>query len=84
MYAKQKHQVRQTKHQVRQTKHQVRQPKYQVRQTKHQVRDFNQKSTPKKTNTDIRCFVAMLFLSQIYALFGVPFTGLKNLVAYQK
>ena len=24
------------------------------------------------------------FLSQIYALFGVPFTGLKNMVAYQK
>ena len=47
MYAKQKHQVRQTKHQVRQTKHKVRQPKYQVRQTKQQVRNFNQKSTPK-------------------------------------
>ena len=24
------------------------------------------------------------FLSRIYALFGVPFTGLKNMVAYQK
>ena len=60
MYAKQKHQVRQTKHQVRQTKHKVRQPKYQVRQTKHQVRNFNQKSTPKK-DIDLRCFVAMQF-----------------------
>ena len=45
---------------------------------------FQSKEHAKKTNTDIHCFVAMLFLSRIYALFGVPFTGLKNLVAYQK
>ena len=25
-----------------------------------------------------------MFLSQIYAFFGVPFRGLKNMVAYQK
>ena len=72
-----KHQVRQTKHQVRQTKHKVCQPKYQVRQTKHQVRNFNQKSTPKKTNIDLRCFVAMQFCREFTHIFGVPFTGLK-------
>ena len=30
------------------------------------------------------CFVAIQFLLRFYALFGVPFTGLKNMVAYQK
>ena len=84
MYAKQKHQVRQTKHQVRQTKHKVRQPKYQVRQTKHQVRNFNQKSTPKK---QILIYAALLrcnFCREFMHFFGTPFTGLNNLVAYQK
>ena len=43
VYAKQKHQVRQTKHQVRQTKHIVRQPKYQVRQIKAKYTKQNTK-----------------------------------------
>ena len=45
-------------------------------------------STPTKTastvNIDLRCFVAMQFLSQIYALFWRTFYRPKNLVAYQK
>ena len=64
---------------------------YSVRQTKTPSTPnktpsarFQSKEHAKKTNTDIHCFVAMLFLSRIYALFGVPFTGLKNLVLYQK
>ena len=42
------------------------------------------KEYAKQINTDLRCFVVMQFLLQIYALFGVPFTGQKNMVAYRK
>ena len=38
-------------------------------------------STPTKK---LRCFVARQFFLQIYALFGVLFSGPKNMVAYQK
>ena len=41
------------------------------------------KKAPSSPNKK-RCFVARQFLSQIYAFFGVPFRGLKNMVAYQK
>ena len=51
----------------------VRQPKYQVRQTKHQVRNFNQKSSQKKQ--------ILIYAVLLRYFFGVPFTGLKNMVA---
>ena len=41
------------------------------------------KKAPSSPNKK-RCFVARQFLSRIYAFFGVPFRGLKNMVAYQK
>jgi len=77
VYAKQKHQVRQTKHQVRQTKHKVRQPKYQVRQTKHQMRNLIQKSTPKKQILIYAVLSRCNFCREFTNFFGVPFTGLK-------
>ena len=77
MYAKQKHQVRQTKHQVRQTKHKVRQPKYQVRQTKHQVRNFNQKSTPKKQILIYAVLSRCNFCRKFTHFSGIQFTGQK-------
>ena len=42
------------------------------------------KEYAKQIITDLRCFVVMQFLSRIYALFGVPFTGQINMVAYRK
>ena len=51
----------------------VRQPKYQVRQTKTPSAQFQSKEYAKKTNIDLRCFVAMQFLSRIYALFWRTF-----------
>ena len=45
---------------------------------------FQSKEYAKKTNIGLRCFVAMQFLSQIYALFWRIFYRPKNLVAYQK
>ena len=65
-------------------KHQVRQPKYQVRQTKHQVRNFNQKSTPKKQILIYAVLSRCNFCRKFTHFFGVPFTGLKSMVAYQK
>ena len=45
-------------------------------------------SNPNKTastpNTNLRCFVAMQFLSHIYALFGHTIYRPKNAVAYKK
>ena len=38
------------------------------------------KKAPSSPNKK-RCFVARQFLSRIYAFFGVPFRGLKNMVA---
>ena len=90
---KTKHQVRRTKHQVRQTKHQVCQTKHQVRQTKHQV--CNLLLIPveiveiKNVNLHSKILIhAVLwtdnFCRKFTHFFGVPFTGLKNVVAYQK
>ena len=62
----------------------VRQPKYQVRQTKRQVRNFNQKSTPKKQMLIYAVLSRCNFCRKFTHFFGVPFTGLKNMVAYQK
>ena len=45
-------------------------------QKKHQILQ----NTP---NFHLRCFVAKKILFQIYALFGVLFTGLKSMVVYQ-
>ena len=71
-----KYQVRQPKYQVRQAKHKVCKPKYQVCQTKHQVHQvcnlIKNKCEFAYQNIDLRCFV-----TRIYALFGIPFTGLK-------
>ena len=39
---------------------------------------FQSKEYAKKSNIDLRCFVAMQFLSRITHFFGVPFTGLKK------
>ena len=83
-----KHQVRQTKnHEVRQTKYMVRQTKHQVcnLNQKSTPKNTNLPETDKICNIrfkvcqniDLRCFDARQFFSQIYALFGVPFTGLK-------
>ena len=62
----------------------VRQTKYQVRQTKHQVRNFNQKSTPKKQILTYAVLSRCNFCREFTHFFGIPFTGLKNMVAYQK
>ena len=35
-------------------------------------------------NIDLRCFVARQYLSQIYALFGVNYSGLRMALAYKK
>ena len=55
---------------------------------RHQVRQPKTASTPTKTastvNIDLRCFVAMQFLSQIYALFWRTIYRPKNVVAYKK
>ena len=67
-----------TKTQVSQQKNQVRQQKDQVRQLKHQLCNLNQKSL----------VYAVLsrgnFCRDFTHFFGVPFTGLKNMVVYQK
>ena len=82
-------QIHRTKHQLRQKKHQLRQKKTNYakktpnmqKKTKYAKKHQILQNTP---NFHLRCFVAKKFLVQIYALFGVLFTGLKSMVVYQK
>ena len=80
----QRHQSRQPKTQVRQPKHHVRQTKHQVRQLKHRLCNLNQKSMTKKQILVYAVLSRGNFCREFTHFFGVPFTGLKNMVAYQK